>query len=131
MDRSTSKETATKIVSTEATDHVGVKAKDLSVFSCSDILNEFLPIKTWTFNSIYYDQNLLVLDTFIFSNQNTLPMHHWNYFFTQSTYIPKVWSFISFPIGYINLECPSTFFLIFKTLNWIWNLHRHWFKVDF
>lgn len=28
MDRSTSKETATKIVNTVATDHVGVKAKD-------------------------------------------------------------------------------------------------------
>lgn len=28
MDRSTSNETATKIVNTEATDHVGVKARD-------------------------------------------------------------------------------------------------------
>lgn len=41
MDRSTSRETATKMVKTEATDHVGVKAKDLVSFAFSDILNDF------------------------------------------------------------------------------------------
>ena len=37
MERSTSKETATKIVKTVATDHVGVKAKDLVSFEFSSI----------------------------------------------------------------------------------------------
>lgn len=39
MDRSTSKETATKIVNTVATDHVGVKAKDRISCVFSAILN--------------------------------------------------------------------------------------------
>lgn len=44
MERSTSKETATNTVKTVATDHVGVKAKDLdSSSSCSTILNKFSP----------------------------------------------------------------------------------------
>ena len=39
MDRSTSSETATKIVSTEATDHVGVRANDLDSCAFSAIAN--------------------------------------------------------------------------------------------
>ena len=38
MERSTSKETATKMVNTVATDHVGVKASDLVSCTASDIL---------------------------------------------------------------------------------------------
>lgn len=37
MDRSTSSETATKIVNTEATDQVGVRANDLNSLAFSDI----------------------------------------------------------------------------------------------
>lgn len=43
MDRSTSSETATNIVNTEATDHVGVKAKERSsCVSSPDILAKCL-----------------------------------------------------------------------------------------
>ena len=38
MERSTSKETATKMVNTVATDQVGVKANDLGSFTVSAIL---------------------------------------------------------------------------------------------
>lgn len=82
MDRSTSKETTTKMVNTEATDHVGVKAKDLSSFSSLAILNEFLVQYTTP-------QNSLVLSEIVsFSNHNNItyateiPIKN---FFSQST----------------------------------------------
>lgn len=49
MDLSTSKETTTKMVSTEATDQVGVKAKDRISSSLSVISHKFL---RWTFRYV-------------------------------------------------------------------------------
>lgn len=109
MDRSTSKETTTKMVNTEATDHVGVKAKDLSSFSSLAILNEFLVQYTTP-------QNSLVLSEIVsFSNHNyityatEIPIKN---FFSQPTWLlVKKTDLYFFPI--------ATFVVFFNPFFWI------------
>ena len=103
MDRSTSRETATKIVSTVATDHVGVKANDLISSGFSAIFSDNFSLLSNPLNHLHSENKQTQVPLLLLPALTKIQEGPQGHFPIQTTveritHIPKLQLFSIFPL---------------------------------